>query len=177
MIEHIPHIRRCYQLADEAVASGNHPFGALLMLDGEVIATARNDAVMSRNPTRHAEMACSRLRCHSCLPITARVWSCIQALSRASCARRRSTGPGSRLWCTVARRRPLHVQPAMTFWRRVMTSSLEDSATLLLSGRFSKKRDWPSISPIGDVSRRYPREVRSNSRRRAARAHNEIRAW
>ena len=56
MIEHIPHIRRCYQLADEAVASGNHPFGALLVLDGEVIATARNDAVMSRNPTRHAEM-------------------------------------------------------------------------------------------------------------------------
>jgi tRNA(Arg) A34 adenosine deaminase TadA len=56
MIEHIPHIQRCYQLADEAVADGNHPFGALLVLDGEVIATAKNDAVISRNPTRHAEM-------------------------------------------------------------------------------------------------------------------------
>ena len=44
MIEHSPHIRRCYQLADEAVASGNHPFGALLVLDGEVIATAHQTA-------------------------------------------------------------------------------------------------------------------------------------
>jgi tRNA(Arg) A34 adenosine deaminase TadA len=56
MNEHIAHIQRCYQLADEAVAGGNHPFGALLMLDGVVVAAARNDAVMSRNPTRHAEM-------------------------------------------------------------------------------------------------------------------------
>ena len=56
MIEHILHIQRCYQLADEAVAGGNHPFGALLVLDGQVIATAKNDAVISRNPTRHAEM-------------------------------------------------------------------------------------------------------------------------
>jgi hypothetical protein len=43
-----------------------------------------------------------------------------------------------------------------------MKSSLEDSATLLWSGRCSKKRGWPSISSIGDVSRRYLREVRSN---------------
>lgn len=56
MTEHISHIQRCYQLADEAVAGGNHPFGALLVLDGQVIATAKNDAVISRNPTRHAEM-------------------------------------------------------------------------------------------------------------------------
>jgi tRNA(Arg) A34 adenosine deaminase TadA len=54
--EHVPHILRCYELADEAVARGNHPFGALLVVDGEVVAAARNEAVVSRDPTRHAEM-------------------------------------------------------------------------------------------------------------------------
>jgi tRNA(Arg) A34 adenosine deaminase TadA len=40
MTDHVAHIKRCYELADEAVACGNHPFGALLVLDGQVIATA-----------------------------------------------------------------------------------------------------------------------------------------
>jgi tRNA(Arg) A34 adenosine deaminase TadA len=56
MTDHVAYIRQCYALADEAVAHGNHPFGALLVLDGRVVATACNDAVISGNPTRHAEM-------------------------------------------------------------------------------------------------------------------------
>lgn len=53
---HVHHVRRCYQLAAEAAAAGNHPFGALLVLDDCVIAAARNEAVTSGDPTRHAEI-------------------------------------------------------------------------------------------------------------------------
>jgi len=56
MSDHAAYIRQCYQLADEAVAAGNHPFGALLVVDGAVVATASNNAVTSGDPTRHAEM-------------------------------------------------------------------------------------------------------------------------
>jgi tRNA(Arg) A34 adenosine deaminase TadA len=55
-MEHAHYILQCYQLADEAVADGNHPFGAVLVLDGRVIATAKNQVVTSNDPTRHAEM-------------------------------------------------------------------------------------------------------------------------
>jgi len=56
MTDHLPHIQRCYELADEAMARGNHPFGALLVVHGQVIATAGNEAVTSGDATRHAEM-------------------------------------------------------------------------------------------------------------------------
>src|SRR5207247_11279137 len=36
-------------------ASGNHPFGALLALDGAVVLTARNTIATDRDPTAHAE--------------------------------------------------------------------------------------------------------------------------
>lgn len=54
--EHAPRVRECYRLAADAVANGNHPFGALLVLDGRVVARAMNDAVTSHDPTRHAEL-------------------------------------------------------------------------------------------------------------------------
>ena len=38
--EHL--MRRCFELARQAVAAGNHPFGALLARDGEVQLEARN---------------------------------------------------------------------------------------------------------------------------------------
>jgi tRNA(Arg) A34 adenosine deaminase TadA len=56
MTQHVPYITRCNQLADEAVARGNHPFGALLVVDGRIVATARNEALTSGDVTRHAEM-------------------------------------------------------------------------------------------------------------------------
>jgi len=54
--EQVHFIERCFELADDAVARGNHPFGALLVLDGGVIAEARNEVVTSNDPTRHAEL-------------------------------------------------------------------------------------------------------------------------
>jgi tRNA(Arg) A34 adenosine deaminase TadA len=42
-------------LARQARAEGNHPFGALLVVDGEVVLTAQNTVITDRNPTAHAE--------------------------------------------------------------------------------------------------------------------------
>lgn len=53
--DHASFIRECYRLAGEGVARGDHPFGALLVLDGRIIATAINAVETSRDPTRHAE--------------------------------------------------------------------------------------------------------------------------
>ena len=53
---HLPYVRRCFELAADAVARGNHPFGAVLVLDDRVVAEAHNEAVTSGDPTRHAEL-------------------------------------------------------------------------------------------------------------------------
>ena len=47
--------RQVIALAAEARAEGNHPFGALLVLDGEVVLTARNSVHTANDPTAHAE--------------------------------------------------------------------------------------------------------------------------
>jgi tRNA(Arg) A34 adenosine deaminase TadA len=47
--------RQTLELAREARAAGNHPFGALLAIDGEVVLTATNTVSTDRDPTAHAE--------------------------------------------------------------------------------------------------------------------------
>jgi tRNA(Arg) A34 adenosine deaminase TadA len=54
--ENARYIRRCYALAEEAAANGDHPFGALLVLDGEVVLTAVNTVHSEDDNTRHAEI-------------------------------------------------------------------------------------------------------------------------
>ncbi len=49
-------IERTYQLARNAQAKGNHPFGALLVVDGEIVLTAENTVVSDSDVTRHAEL-------------------------------------------------------------------------------------------------------------------------
>ncbi|HJN44614.1 MAG: tRNA-specific adenosine deaminase [Acidobacteria bacterium] len=61
-----PFIRQCITLSEQAVRLGDEPFGALLVVDGEVRLTAQNRAVTEADPTRHAELllaseACRRL--------------------------------------------------------------------------------------------------------------------
>ena len=56
MYEHEMFIKQVYQLAREAVAQGNHPFGALLVRDGVVILTAVNSIHTDHDVTRHAEL-------------------------------------------------------------------------------------------------------------------------
>jgi len=48
-------LRQAIALARQARAAGNHPFGALLALDGSVVVTAQNTVNTDRDPTAHAE--------------------------------------------------------------------------------------------------------------------------
>ena len=48
-------MRQAIALAREARQAGDHPFGALLALDGAVALTARNTVHSDRDPTAHAE--------------------------------------------------------------------------------------------------------------------------
>jgi len=47
--------RQAIELARQARRAGNHPFGALLVLDGTVVLTAQNTIVIDGDPTAHAE--------------------------------------------------------------------------------------------------------------------------
>ena len=49
-------VRQSLTLARTARAAGNHPFGALLALDGAVVLTALNTVCTSADPTAHAEV-------------------------------------------------------------------------------------------------------------------------
>ncbi len=48
-------LRRAIELAEQSRAHGNHPFGALLVIDGQEILAAENSVNTERNPTAHAE--------------------------------------------------------------------------------------------------------------------------
>ncbi len=52
---HEAFMRRCIVLAEESQQGGDLPFGALVVLDGNVIAEAKNTAVTLRDITGHAE--------------------------------------------------------------------------------------------------------------------------
>lgn len=53
--EHLPFLKRTFALAELSQAEGNHPFGALLVLDGKVVSEAQNTAC-SEDCTGHAEL-------------------------------------------------------------------------------------------------------------------------
>jgi len=48
-------IRQAIDLSRQARAAGNHPFGALLVVDDTVVLTAQNRVHTDRDPTAHAE--------------------------------------------------------------------------------------------------------------------------
>ena len=52
---HESFIRQAIALAERARSEGNHPFGALLAIDGESVLTAMNSVGRDRDPTAHAE--------------------------------------------------------------------------------------------------------------------------
>ncbi|HVQ15246.1 MAG TPA: hypothetical protein VMS40_16705, partial [Vicinamibacterales bacterium] len=47
--------RQAIELARDARAEGNHPFGSLLTIDDTVVLTAKNTVFTDRDPTAHAE--------------------------------------------------------------------------------------------------------------------------
>jgi len=55
------HLRRCVELAGEAVAAGDFPFGSVLVAaDGSVLAEERNRENSDGDPTSHPEFALAR---------------------------------------------------------------------------------------------------------------------
>jgi tRNA(Arg) A34 adenosine deaminase TadA len=57
----LPHLRRCVELAAEAVAAGDFPFGSVLVAaDGTVLAEERNREITDGDPTSHPEFALAR---------------------------------------------------------------------------------------------------------------------
>ena len=54
-LKHEGFLEAAIALAREAREAGNHPFGALLVVDGEVLLTARNSVHTDSDPTAHAE--------------------------------------------------------------------------------------------------------------------------
>jgi tRNA(Arg) A34 adenosine deaminase TadA len=57
----LPHLRRCVELATEAVEAGDFPFGSVLVAaDGTVLAEDRNREISADDPTRHPEFALAR---------------------------------------------------------------------------------------------------------------------
>lgn len=56
-------MREAIQLADESVANGGGPFGAVIVKDGEIIAATSNRVTLDNDPTAHAEVNCIRMAC------------------------------------------------------------------------------------------------------------------
>lgn len=50
-------MQKAYALAAKSVDKGNAPFGALLVVDGKIVAEAGNEVATSHDPTRHAELS------------------------------------------------------------------------------------------------------------------------
>ena len=55
-VEHEGFIRRSFEVARSAVANGNHPFGAVFVLDGKIILEAENSVCINQDCTCHAEL-------------------------------------------------------------------------------------------------------------------------
>ena len=61
-MKHETYLHRAFELARQAVAHGNHPFGAVLVdAEGEVVAEAENTVTTERDCTGHAETNLMRL--------------------------------------------------------------------------------------------------------------------
>ena len=59
--EDLPHLRRCVELATEAVDAGDFPFGSVLVAgDGRVLAEDRNREHSAGDATRHPEVELAR---------------------------------------------------------------------------------------------------------------------
>lgn len=56
-------MRMAIELSKESVAKGGGPFGAVIVRDGEVIATGSNSVTILNDPTAHAEVSAIRAAC------------------------------------------------------------------------------------------------------------------
>lgn len=63
VLQHENFMREAIRLATENVANGGGPFGALIVRDGEMIATGVNRVTSENDPTAHAEVKAIRSAC------------------------------------------------------------------------------------------------------------------
>lgn len=56
----IPFVERAVELAEEALADGDGPFGTVVVLDGEIVFEDRNRERSLGDPTRHPEFEAAR---------------------------------------------------------------------------------------------------------------------
>ncbi|XP_028038649.1 tRNA-specific adenosine deaminase 2 [Bombyx mandarina] len=54
----VDHMRRCLELAAEALALKEVPVGCVFTVNGQIIAESKNSVNATHNPTRHAEINC-----------------------------------------------------------------------------------------------------------------------
>ena len=62
-MEHKDFMRKAIALAVENVENGGGPFGAVIVKDGEVVATGVNRVTANNDPTAHAEVSAIRAAC------------------------------------------------------------------------------------------------------------------
>jgi tRNA(Arg) A34 adenosine deaminase TadA len=68
MPDHESHMRRALELAREAVARGDNPFGSVLVRDDAVIMTASNRVNTERDIRRHPELDLAFRACRELTP-------------------------------------------------------------------------------------------------------------
>ena len=56
-------MREAILLSIESVANGGGPFGAVIVKDGEIIASRSNSVTLDNDPTAHAEVNAIRAAC------------------------------------------------------------------------------------------------------------------
>ncbi len=62
---HIPFIRVVNQLAWESAEAGMDPFAAILVQDGEIVASSKDQCILYSDPTAHAELVVISEYCRS----------------------------------------------------------------------------------------------------------------
>lgn len=58
-------MRMAIEIAKESVAKGGGPFGAVIVRDGEVVASGSNSVTLLNDPTAHAEVGAIRAACQA----------------------------------------------------------------------------------------------------------------
>ncbi|MBR5384460.1 MAG: nucleoside deaminase [Bacteroidales bacterium] len=56
-------MKEAIRLAEESIDLGGGPFGAVIVKDGEVLASTSNSVTIDNDPTAHAEVNCIRMAC------------------------------------------------------------------------------------------------------------------